>query len=129
MKIICFILLIFVSTFISCKKKETISPQQQVNMRLKNSTGYTIKKTTVISPTAQTATFEELKKDSSSKYISFQTLYKYAYVEVIIDTDTLKFSPIDYVGEEPLSPGRYTFEIGIANYEAKYLSLKLITDK
>lgn len=49
----------------------------------------------------------------ASAYEPFDTAYRYGYVRVETEAGERVLQPIDYVGEEPLAPGRYTFRLGI----------------
>ena len=48
-----------------------------------------------------------------SEYAQVSAAYRYAYIEVEIDGEELKIQPIDYVGETPLEPGRYTYQLNV----------------
>ena len=49
----------------------------------------------------------------ASAYEPFDTAYRYGYVRVETEAGEFVLQPVDYVGEEPLAPGRYTFRLGI----------------
>ena len=61
----------------------------------------------------------------ASGYEPFETAYRYGYVRVETEAGEFVLQPIDYVGEEPLAPGRYTFRLGI---EGDALTLDLVED-
>jgi Tfp pilus assembly protein PilP len=50
---------------------------------------------------------------AASDYEPFETAYRYGYVRVETEAGDLVLQPIDYVGEAPLPPGRYTFRLGV----------------
>lgn len=50
---------------------------------------------------------------AASDYAPFETAYRYGYVRAETAAGALVLQPIDYVGEEPLAPGRYTFRLGV----------------
>lgn len=52
-------------------------------------------------------------KGATSDYRRIQQAYRYALVEVTAGGQTFRFHPIDYVGETPLEPGRYTYALTI----------------
>ncbi|HJX26848.1 MAG TPA: hypothetical protein VJ885_02970 [Thermoanaerobaculia bacterium] len=52
-------------------------------------------------------------KGATSEYRTVKQAYRYALVEVTAGGQTFRFHPIDYVGETPLEPGRYTYALNI----------------
>lgn len=52
-------------------------------------------------------------KGATSDYRRIQQAYRYALVEVTAGGQTFRFHPIDFVGETPLEPGRYTYALSI----------------
>lgn len=52
-------------------------------------------------------------KGATSEYRRIQQAYRYALVEVTASGQTFRFHPIDFVGETPLEPGRYTYALSI----------------
>jgi len=44
-----------------------------------------------------------------SEYRQVALAYGYAYVSAMVDGEKRVLQPIDYVGEEPLAPGDYTY--------------------
>jgi len=65
-----------------------------------------------------------------SDYKKYEFAYRYAFVELKIGEATYTLQPIDYVGEEMLSSGKYTYEIEATSTGGQYerLSLRLIED-
>ena len=65
-----------------------------------------------------------------SEYESFDFAYSYAYIELKIDGNTYTIQPIDYVGEKPLKPGKYTYQIDASPNGDQYsrLILYLVKD-
>ncbi len=49
----------------------------------------------------------------ATPFIAVATAYRIATTEVVIEDDTLRLQVIDFVGEEPLSAGRYTYVISV----------------
>lgn len=48
-----------------------------------------------------------------SEYIPVAFSYRYALAEVVVAGDTVSWEPIDFVGEDPLEPGKYTFGLSV----------------
>lgn len=58
-------------------------------------------------------------------YRDMNGAYHYGLIEVVTDGDTLRLVPIDYVGEEPLAAGRYTFVLDV---EGDALGMTFVED-
>lgn len=52
-----------------------------------------------------------IKSGESSEFESVDLAYRYTEMLVITETDTLRWQPIDYVGEQELEPGKYSYEL------------------
>ena len=61
-------------------------------------------------------------------YRSFDTAYNYAYIQIFIDDKEFKLQPIDYVGEQPLGIGNFTYLLDISDYRAGKVSITLQKD-
>ena len=48
-----------------------------------------------------------------SDYRSFTRAYAYAYLRVTVRGQDLVWQPIDYVGQQPLSAGQYTYVVDV----------------
>jgi len=81
-----------------------------VNLRVKNNNSFAYDRVQV---GAADKIHENLAADSYSEYLEYELAYRYAYIKI----DTLDFShelrPIDFVGEDSLGPGFYTYELEI----------------
>lgn len=56
-------------------------------------------------------------------------LYQYAAIQAdVADGTTLRLTPIDFVGETPLGPGRYTFVLARSTDRADRLALHFVPD-
>ncbi|MEJ2004895.1 MAG: hypothetical protein P8X57_08015 [Cyclobacteriaceae bacterium] len=122
---------IFVSFFVvpfllGCNSDD--GPLDGVNLRIKNSSNRIFDEIYVDSGT-ESHTFGPLVPRMSSPYEEFDQLYRYAYVRIISGDSEYIFQPIDYVGETPLSPGRYTYKLEIDDPDFIYgVSLELLKD-
>ena len=59
-------------------------------------------------------TYSDLAPGASSPYVSVSTAYRIATTQVVLGADTLRLQVIDYVGEEPLPAGRYTYVLTVS---------------
>jgi hypothetical protein len=60
-----------------------------------------------------------------SDYRKVSVAYRYARIDVRIGSTELRIQPRDYMGEEPLAPGRYTYSLYFID---GYLQLELKRD-
>ena len=59
-------------------------------------------------------TYSDLAPGARSPYVSVSAAYRSATTQVVLDGDTLRLQVIDYVGEEPLDAGRYTYVLSVS---------------
>lgn len=83
-----------------------------------------------VSTTGDEVSYGDLDTGEFSDYRSFETAYRYGFVELQINGSTYTLQPIDYVGETPLENGWYTYQIDANDSDEQYgrLSLTLIED-
>lgn len=63
-----------------------------------------------------------------SDYRTFDVAYRYAYVRVVTAGETYQIMPIDYVGEEELEGGKYTYELNLTDGHPRSLTLRFVED-
>ena len=117
------ILVISIVTLISCSKNEDNNPSE-LKIRLSNISQFDFENLIVNISTANTR-FENINSQQKTNYKTFQTAYRYAFVELEIDGLKFTYQPIDYAGVTPLENGNYTYQIDVNNSN---LSLILIKD-
>jgi hypothetical protein len=66
-----------------------------------------------------------LEPGAMTPYRLIEKAYRYAYVEAVARGRSVVLQPIDYVGEELLEPGRYTYELDLRD---GHLGLELVRD-
>jgi len=59
-------------------------------------------------------TYVDLAPGARSPYVSVSAAYRSATTQVVLEDDTLRLQVIDYVGEEPLDAGRYTYVLSVS---------------
>lgn len=117
-----------VLSFSACKK-DKIEDQildGKVNMRIKNVSNYDFKDVQV--EHAEVHEYGDVNKGDYSAYSSYDELYSYAYVHLKINGEIYQAIPIDFVGETPLEPGKYTYELDIPDIDNHYVSIKLVEE-
>jgi len=122
MKNLIFLLVLII--LISCK-----DDSGDVFIRVKNVSQYNYQGV-VVGDGGDLRAFGNLSTGKATEYQKFESAYRYAYVELEIEGETFYVQPIDFVGEELLNPGDYTYEIGADNSADTYgrLTLELSKD-
>ncbi|WP_152616943.1 hypothetical protein [Flavihumibacter solisilvae] len=99
-----------------CKKDN--SPATNGLLRVFNATPWTFYDCTVKlpgtqqdNPGANTHNFGPVEADAKTHYRQFSILYSYAAISLTMNNQTYTIQPIDYVGENPLKSGRYTYKL------------------
>ncbi len=122
------ILIISISTLISCSSDDD-NNTSELNIRLSNVSQYDFQNIVVNTTTGNT-NFENISSQQMTNYKTFETAYRYAFVELEIEGETYTLQPIDYVGETPLENGNYTYQIDANDSQEQYekLTLTLIVE-
>ena len=81
-----------------------------VNIRIKNSSALTFDRVVVES---EDHIYENIGADSFSDYQEYETAYSFNYIEITSGEETYVLQPIDFVGEEELPIGLYTYDLQI----------------
>lgn len=121
------IIIVLISTLISCTNDSINS--SELKIRLFNVSQFEYKNIRVNTSTGEVK-FEDINPGQKTDYKTFDTAYRYAFIELEIDGKTYTIQPIDYVGESPLDKGNYTYQIDANNSQDQYgkLNLSLIEE-
>jgi len=60
-----------------------------------------------------------------SEYLEYQTAYQYAYIKIEADSTSYVLQPIDFVGEDSLNIGFYTYELNVSEQGDVLLNFKV----
>lgn len=82
-----------------------------VNIRVKNEANFTFNKVQV---GADDKIHENIAPGKYSDYLEYETAYRYAYIKIEDDSTSYVLQPIDFVGEDPLNIGFYTYELSVS---------------
>ena len=74
-------------------------------------------------------TFTSLGPGQATPYQEVEKAYQIASTWVVTGSDTARLQVIDFVGEEPLSPGRYTYVLAFFEGDPTNLTLQLTKDR
>jgi hypothetical protein len=126
MKIFKIELLILASLFVIAFviKSCTDATVTDVNIRIENSSIYNYNNIRVQAGTTDHS-YGTVLPGTSSIYQSFDSAYSYAFVELEIEGATYTIQPIDFIGEEQLKPGYYTYIITANSSEERYGKLTI----
>lgn len=58
--------------------------------------------------------YEDIAPGDVTAYRPFDFIYSYAYLQAVVEGDTLTLQPIDYVGAQAYDSGAYTYLIQIS---------------
>lgn len=100
-----------------------------VNIRIENNSIYNYENIKVQGGITD-HTYENLAPGENSIYKTYEYAYSYAFVEIDIEGSTYTIQPIDFIGEERLDPGNYTYIISASESEVQFdkLSIELRKD-
>ncbi|UYZ63364.1 hypothetical protein [Hymenobacter weizhouensis] len=104
----------------ACKKEGS----DEVRIQVKNASGYRFERVYVDTSGGEKE-YGSLAPSQKSDYATYTVAFNYAYIKVVVNGQELTWQPIDYVGETPLKPGKYTYVVGVQDLAAKRLSLTL----
>jgi hypothetical protein len=107
-----------------------IQTTSTVWIRVVNASAYDLHNIKIYSPAIGRIDFDILQPKEKSAYKKVKEAYGLAAAKVTVDNVKIEFLPDDYLGEQFLKPGRYTYELSLTeNKGIKYLRLKLIVDE
>lgn len=75
----------------------------------------------------QTEAYGAVAAQSATEYREVGRAYRYAAVQVALNGTSLVLIPVDYVGEEELDGGSYTYELNLTD-DMGSLTLRLVVD-
>ena len=116
-------LIFAINMIISCKKDKNDN-QLGSEIRLSNSSQHNFKNVIINTGTGE-VDFGDLISGKQTEYRKFNKAYRYAFVKLEIDGKIYIIQPIDYVGENVLNDGRYTYQISFNENQGQYSSLNL----
>lgn len=107
-------LLLLVGGVSSCSMDDIADePEESAQLRIENLSNFALKSVKVIPGGGGQRTYTNIPSGELSGYQSFHYIYEYAFVQVVVGNDTLTIEPIDYVGEEQLFNGFFTYQIDV----------------
>lgn len=113
----------------SCSYNDDYIEEGTVQLRISNISAFDFKDI-YVDTGGNDFYYGDLPSGTSSSYAQFDFAYRYAFIELTIDGEVYTVQPIDYVGEEKLESGLYTYRINALPTGNQYdrLSLELQED-
>ncbi len=111
---------------LGCVACSISSEQAPVMLRLVN-TGLVSFDSVIVQFPEQREVFGSLAVQDTSGYRSVSTAYRYAPISAWDGNIEYRLQPIDYVGEQPLTGGRYRYEL-LSQTDATWLGLELVRE-
>lgn len=112
-KVLAFVLL---ATITACDTSEdsVLPGHDGAALRITNISDFVIAALKVIPGGGGSQVFENIAPGATTAYLPFDFIYSYAYLEAIVEGDTLVLQPIDYVGATAYDSGAYTYLVQIS---------------
>lgn len=101
-------------------------PRGDVEIRIANNSSFAFERVDVVFPEGEVR-YGAVPPHGETRYRRVETAYPFAYIVVLIGDEELITQPIDYVGETPLEPGRYTYALNVTI--EGHLTLELRKDR
>lgn len=73
--------------------------------------------------------FPDVGAGATTRYVELREAFRIASVRALTSSDTFALQVIDYVGEEPLDPGRYTYVLENPDPETRFIGQRLRKDR
>ena len=96
-----------------------------VQVRIRNASQVDLTEVTVTFPDNQTIGFGDLPAGAAGRYAAVGLAYRYALILATADGTEHRWQPIDFMGETPLPPGRYSYAISV---DGDQIELRFETD-
>ena len=87
-------------------------PRGDVHVRIANESSFPFASVDVVFP-EDSVDYGVVAAHGASEYRPVSKAYSYALIIVQVGGEELRLQPIDYVGENLLSPGRYTYALNV----------------
>jgi len=124
------ILLMALFLLLGCQKEtetETEVPIEGVLIRIENTSKYTFQDIKVV--LYEEKLYGTLSPRESSNYQAFSKAHRYAYIELKIRNKLYVLQPIDFLGEEELKDGKYTYQLNVGDTSSQSRRLDLTFKK
>lgn len=114
MKRLLILALLAASTACDNSEDSVLPGHDGVALRISNTSDFAITALEVTPGDGGTRVYENIAPGATTAYLPFDFIYSYAYLEAIVEGDTLILQPIDYVGATAYDSGAYTYRVQIS---------------
>jgi hypothetical protein len=114
--------------FLGCAQQEPSDLEGAVQLRIENLSKFNLEEVLVEAGGGGMRLFYNLGPQQKSDYQDFDYTYRYAFVRVVAQGDTLSMQPIDYVGERRFQRGKFTLQINLVGDPPLYMTLNFKED-
>ena len=104
-------LAVLLGTTLACTSPAT-GRSERVEVRIANQSAQDFERVIVTFPSGA-VDYGRVQKGAVTDYRPVEQAYRIAQVEVLANGRTLTLQPQDYMGENPLTPGNYTYALWI----------------
>lgn len=101
--------------------------ESKTNIRIENISDYDFCNV-VLDPGNISTNYGGIEKNETTCYRSFEVAYDYAYVQLFIGEKEFVIQPFDYIGEQPLGKGEFTYYIDVTDFDKGELSIQATAD-
>ncbi|GLC28324.1 hypothetical protein [Roseisolibacter agri] len=102
-------------------------PDGATRLRVRNASTVELQNLLVVLPTEERIAAVSLAAGGTTGYVAVRTAYRYAYVEASVAGRHIVLQPIDYVGEQPLGAGCFTYDLRV-DADQRFLSIAARTE-
>ena len=99
-----------------------LGPEGATRVRVRNAGTVELRDVLVVLPSEERIAAVSLVAGGATGYVGARTAYRYAYVEASVAGRRIVLQPIDYVGEQPLGAGCFTYELRV-DADQRFLSI------
>jgi hypothetical protein len=103
-----------------------VGSEDRVEVRVRNASTIDFSSVVIGFPD-QTEAYGAVAARTATDYRTVERAFRYAGVQVTLDGTSLALIPIDYVGEEELDGGSYTYELNVTD-DLGSLTFRLVRD-
>lgn len=107
-------MILFFLSFLACGKKDDIIDFDTVSIRITNQSSVEFLQVEVKSGSGEN-TYTGIQPGKSSGYKPFEEAYRYGYIRAKTAIGEFTIQPFDYVGEQTLVPGKYSYMLNITD--------------
>ena len=123
-----FLLVFFLA--VGCSEDEAPFPDDTAKLRIENLSPFLISEILIEAGGGGEHTYTNLQAGKLSEYKEFEYVYRYGFIQAIVNNDTLTLQPIDYFGEQQFTNGYYSYliDITVENNKPAYMTLDFRED-